>query len=136
MLDKESAVDQITSFIQDNSVSALVCDFSPLKPSRSTKDQVIAKLSIPVYEVDTHNIIPVWTTSEKQEYAARTIRNKIHRQLPRFLTEIPELEKQIKNPFEKNQIDWDGIYATVAKKLDKVTEVTWIKPGVRFLYKF
>lgn len=32
-----------------------------------------------VHEVDAHNVVPVWVTSEKLEYAARTIRTKIHR---------------------------------------------------------
>ena len=32
-------------------------------------------LEVPLHQVDAHNIVPVWVTSEKQEYAARTIRS-------------------------------------------------------------
>ncbi len=48
--------------------------------------QVAEKLSIPFDEVDTHNVIPVWVTSEKRETGARTIRPKIHKKLPEYLT--------------------------------------------------
>jgi deoxyribodipyrimidine photo-lyase len=41
--------------------------------------------------VDTHNIVPLWETSDKLEYAARTIRPKIHKKLDNFLEEFPEV---------------------------------------------
>jgi len=41
------------------------------------------------FQVDAHNIVPCWVASPKQEYSARTIRAKIHSQLPEFLTEFP-----------------------------------------------
>lgn len=41
-------------------------------------------------KVDAHNVVPVWTTSDKQETMARTIRPKIHAR-PDFLGPIPEL---------------------------------------------
>ena len=50
----------------------------------------MAKLDGPcLYQVDAHNVVPVWETSDKQEYAARTIRNKIMGKLGEFLTEFP-----------------------------------------------
>ena len=39
---------------------------------------------IPMHEVEAHNIIPTWIASEKREYGARTIRSKIHKQLPEW----------------------------------------------------
>lgn len=71
---------------------ALVCDFDPLRIKRRWKEQVAAQVTLPVYEVDTHNIIPVWLTSDKKEYAAYTIRPKIKRLLDDFLTDIPRLK--------------------------------------------
>ena len=38
-------------------------------------------IAIPMAQVDAHNVIPVWEASDKCEYAARTIRPKIHRKL-------------------------------------------------------
>jgi hypothetical protein len=42
-----------------------------------------------LFQVDAHNIVPCWESSPKQEYGARTIRNKIHNQLSGYLTEFP-----------------------------------------------
>ena len=54
----------------------------------------MAKLDGPcLYQVDAHNVVPVWETSDKQEYAARTIRNKIMGKLGEFLTEFPPVVK-------------------------------------------
>ena len=44
-----------------------------------------------LYQVDAHNVVPVWEASEKQEYGARTIRNKIMTRLNEFLTEFPPI---------------------------------------------
>ena len=48
--------------------------------------QACARLSIPMHQVDAHNVVPVWVASDKKETAARTIRKKIHSKLPIFLT--------------------------------------------------
>ena len=45
--------------------------------------------STPMHEVDAHNVVPCWEVSPKREYAARTIRNKIHKQLPEFFKVCP-----------------------------------------------
>ena len=50
--------------------------------------QACARLSIPMHQVDAHNVVPVWVASDKKETAARTIRKKIHTKLPTFLTVI------------------------------------------------
>lgn len=44
-------------------------------------------------QVDAHNIVPCWVASPKLEYAARTIRGKITKQLPEFLTDFPLVGK-------------------------------------------
>lgn len=40
---------------------------------------IYAAASIPVWQVDAHNIVPCWIASDKLEYGARTIRPKIHK---------------------------------------------------------
>ena len=40
--------------------------------------------TVPFHEVDAHNVVPVWEASNKREYGARTIRTKIHKNLPEF----------------------------------------------------
>ncbi len=76
---------------------AVVCDFSPLRIPRNWRDQVAQKTqdqNCALIEVDGHNIVPVWQSSNKQEYSARTIRPKINRQLKAWLTEFPALLPQ------------------------------------------
>lgn len=68
-------------------------DFSPLRNARTLHSFIAGKISASCYEVDTHNIIPVWTTSDKEEWAAYTIRPKIHRLLPHYLKAAPPVKK-------------------------------------------
>ena len=44
------------------------------------------------YQVDTHNICPVRKVSNKCEFAARTIRGKIHALVSEYLTEFPSVQ--------------------------------------------
>ena len=48
--------------------------------------QVADSISIPFHEVDAHCTVPTWLASDKRETGARTIRPKIHKHLPEFLT--------------------------------------------------
>lgn len=67
------------------------CDFSPLRLARQQRLQLADKLDIPLFEVDSHNIIPCWLASEKQAYAAYTLRPAIRRQLNGWLTDFPKM---------------------------------------------
>ncbi len=122
-----TATETIPKAIQDLKIGTLVTDFSPLRISREWKQQIASKIQIPFYEVDTHNIIPIWEVSAKQEYAAYTIRPKIHKLLPEYLIEIPKLKKQIET-ISKNKIDWKNLYDSLQVNTD-VKPVSWIIPG-------
>lgn len=80
-------------------------------------------------QVDAHNIVPCWEASDKLEYSARTIRNRINSKLDEYLTGFPPVIKHphsAKEKFGKN--DWDN--AITHLKVDEtVKEVTWAKPG-------
>ena len=89
---EEMPGNKIADLMSKLNLGCLVVDFSALRPHRNIVQQIIKSDSIkgrPVYQVDAHNIVPVTVTSEKQEYAARTIRNKVTGKLPEFLTEFP-----------------------------------------------
>ena len=83
---------EIPKFVVESNVTILVTDFDPLRTKREWKEEVANKLEIPLYEVDTRNIVPCWVSSPKQEYAAYTLRPKIHRCLPEFLEPFPKLQ--------------------------------------------
>jgi len=84
----------IREVIQHITPAAVYIDFSPLRRSRRDAESLASSMACPVFIVDTHNIVPVWEASEKCEYAARTIRPKIHRQLGQYFDEPPTVQAQ------------------------------------------
>eukprot|EP00056_Hartaetosiga_gracilis_P016041 m.3630 g.3630 ORF g.3630 m.3630 type:complete len:257 (-) comp3677_c0_seq1:1003-1773(-) len=95
---KGFAQETISTFA--NSVNALcvVADTSPLRGAREAVRDIgtqLADMSIPLVQVDAHNVVPVWLASDKQEYSARTIRSKIHKKLNPYLCAFPELEPNV-----------------------------------------
>jgi len=119
----------IPTFMKKYKAGVLVADFTPLRISQQWKKQVASKINIPFDEVDAHNIIPAWETSNKQEYAAYTIRPKIHRRLQDYLEDFPSLKKhKYPWPMMIDNINWTK--ARKSLQLDKpIGEVAWLKPG-------
>lgn len=97
-----NATEAVTSIVKGVNCGALFFDFSPLRYARATIKQIAGKVNCPVTVVDTHNSIPLWVTSNKQEFAAHTIRRKVHQHLSKFLV-APAPIKQ--HPFSANQLD-------------------------------
>ena len=63
----------------------IVCDRGYLKHQRAWRRKVAAKARCRVAQVESDVIVPVEVVSPKSEYAARTIRPKIHRHLDDYL---------------------------------------------------
>lgn len=120
----------------DLKASYVITDFAPLRLPRLWKDKLVAKLKTAgttVQVVDGHNVVPLWEASEKQETAARTIRPKISRLLPKFFTEFPAVQEQkLFTGWCADQLmkenDWKAAQEIVDKQ-ENVPEVTWRKPG-------
>ncbi len=127
-------------FLERHRVGYVVADFSPLSVNREWKRALVRKTDATIIEVDAHNIVPCWSASDKQEYGAYTIRPKIHRALPEFLTDFPKLAK---HPFkwerDVSRVDWRGIRSQLGIDTS-VGEMGWIEPGEqaahRMLKKF
>ena len=118
----------IPQFIRENNASLLITDFNPLKITRRWKRDVAKNISIPFHEVDAHNIVPALLVSDKEEFAAYTIRPKINRLLPDFLEELPQLRK-IKPPAVKlKKTDWEKLKKSLKINFD-VPEIEWLKAG-------
>ncbi len=81
-------------FLAEINACLLVCDFDPLRLKRQWKRALLAAVPQPVWKVDAHNIVPVWTVSEKREYGAYTLRPKINRLLDQYLTDFIALISQ------------------------------------------
>ena len=128
ILSQGRASEVIPRIIDEKVVGTIITDYSPLKVYKKRVSKVLNRTKIPFYQIDAHNIVPVWKASPKKEYAAYTIRKKIHDNLDQFLTDYPSL---IKHPY--GNIRKDGIlYDNIVKglKIDfSVQEVDWLVPG-------
>lgn len=82
----------IQKLVKDTSCAHLYFDFSPFRGTRKTQKKIAYTVACPCTVVDTHNIIPLWVLSDKEEFAAHTIRNKVHKNLAEWLSE-PETLK-------------------------------------------
>ncbi|MFP4672860.1 MAG: deoxyribodipyrimidine photo-lyase [Desulfohalobiaceae bacterium] len=120
----------VPNVISQLQASSLVCDFDPLRIKAEWRSQVAQRIQIPMHLVDAHNIVPCWQVSNKQEYAARTIRPKIQSQLPRFLQPFPE---PIKHPYHVSGLelgppDWGQAKSSLHMD-SSVAAVSWLRPG-------
>lgn len=122
-------IHNILKVVNQTKAGALITDFDPLKIKRNWKQQIADKTTIPFYEVDAHNIVPTFVASDKLEFAAYTFRPKIHKLLPYFLEDFPQIEKR------KHSIDLDSEPIEPEHILPKleidqsVREIQNLKPG-------
>ncbi|MDC7225482.1 MAG: deoxyribodipyrimidine photo-lyase, partial [Spirochaetales bacterium] len=93
--------------------AAVVCDFNPMREGLEENLKLANALSKRVVEVDSRNIAPCRFISDKQEYGAFTIRKKIEKVLPLFLTPIPPVRDFLKSTRTVDTgikpVDWDKI---------------------------
>ncbi len=80
---------EVPEFLSEWKASLAVTDFDPLRLKAEWRSAVLARCDSGLEEVDAHNIVPCWTASPKQEFAAATFRPKIRRHLPDRLEHLP-----------------------------------------------
>ena len=105
-----SPAENLCTLAHEVSAGAIVCDFNPLRESQEWKKQLAARVTMPIFEVDAHNIVPCWEASDKLEYAAYTIRPKINRKLNEFLTPFPSVKK---HPFILGDFSSSAIWSSI-----------------------
>ena len=120
---------QLPAFLAKHQTGGLITDFDPLRLKREWKKEVTALVNPTIYEVDARNIVPCWEASGKKEYAAYTLRPKIHRLLPEFMEEFPLVQRHpFPWPKKVTGTDWDE--AEISLKIDRsVPEIDWLLPG-------
>ncbi|VUZ48375.1 unnamed protein product, partial [Hymenolepis diminuta] len=81
----------LINFLSQVGARVIITDFSPLRDDLHLLDIIKDQLpeDIPFYQIDAHNVIPVWFASDKMEYAARTIRPKLHEKAKALFTNFP-----------------------------------------------
>jgi len=73
-----------------NQAALLVGDVGYLRIQRQWREAVAARVRCPFTAVETDVVVPVSLVSDKEEYAARTIRPKINRLRERFLVPLAQ----------------------------------------------
>lgn len=137
------AKDMIDVYCEENDIDCVVADFMPLRAPMSWIDEAGKKLrrkSIRLYQVDAHNIVPVWEAWDKMAFGATSIRPKIQYHMREFLTEFPNIEKHPYPPRKKSPpADWDKAWAHLNVD-ESVRPITWAQPGCeagyRMLFEF
>jgi len=121
-------VKTIPAYLEKHKASFLVMDFDPLRIKKQWQKQVMEQSGLPVHVVDSHNIVPCWTASSRQEYAARTIRPRIHKKMDEFLEKYPALESHPFNSDHGSDFDPDTLLQSM--KIDRsIHTINWLKPG-------
>ena len=131
----DDAESTLSELVDKHDVAAVITDLNPLREGQSVRSTLADILSVPLYEVDAHNIVPVWEASNKLEFAAYTIRPKIKGKLSEFLTDFPELKKNPNKWSEKlNQTDWSAIEAEILRNAAPY-DITVVKPGTKAAFE-
>jgi len=108
-----SPADSLPPYLQQVKAGILVSDFDPLKIKLEWKKEINTKIHIPHFEVDAHNIVPCRLVSDKQEYAAYTLRPKIKKLLPEFLIHYPTIG-YIDANYSYEPVDWQRVEASIS----------------------
>lgn len=127
VLSHESPVEAVRVFVKKHQVGLLVTDFSPLKPNLIWQTEVANKIDVACWQVDAHNIVPAWTVSSKQEYAARTFRPKILRLMSEYSKPLASIKKLSINWPDARPVNWQK--ATRAIVVDKTVPPVMILSG-------
>jgi deoxyribodipyrimidine photo-lyase len=88
----------------------IVCDRGYLRHQRAWRHQVARHADCPVVQVESDVVVPVEVSSDKAEYAARTIRPRIHRHLATYMTGLKQT--RVEHPSENlkiKEIDLDDL---------------------------
>lgn len=83
-------------FLDSIACSALVCDFDPLRVKLIWQHNISNATKIPIFRVDTRNIVPYNVVSQESELNIFTFNRKLRNLLSEFLTDIPPV---IRHPF-------------------------------------
>lgn len=124
-------VENLSRFVTEHRVGEVVVDFNPLRGPQQWRERLAETLSVKMTEVDAHNIVPARWVSQKIEFAAHTLRPKIHRVLSQFLIEMPSLPHHGHvAPVAAPPIDWSQLRSQVTADA-LVGPVQWCTPGTQ-----
>jgi len=101
------------------SAALLVADRGYLRPERAWYEKVAARVPCPFVQVEANVVVPVRAASDKEEYAAATIRKKITSLLDRFLVPAP-----VRAPA------WSSLALNIPTLANEATDTILALPGI------
>ena len=97
--------------------SLVIVDRGYLRIQRQWRNDAADQMECPLIQVESDVIVPVEETSPKEEYAAATIRSKIHKKLSHFVVPL----KQSDPAAESLSLDFDSFdISDVSKAISKL----------------
>ncbi|MDA3895077.1 MAG: deoxyribodipyrimidine photo-lyase [Desulfobacteraceae bacterium] len=99
--------------------SEIICDRGYTRIQKHWREIVAKESACRLTQVESDVVVPIETVSEKAEYAARTIRPKIHKNLSRFL--VPVKKVILKNQslsFDISRLNLNNILADNSRPTD------------------
>lgn len=120
--------------VQELQPCAIVCDFTPIRHVRQWMEgdflQSCESSLIPLWQVDAHNVVPVWHAADKRQVGARTLRPKIHKVVSDFLQKFPKFKG---NDHVERDIDLPALDMEAIKSFlewdTSVASQPWAIPG-------
>lgn len=110
--------------------AAVICDRSYLTVQRQWRTALAEAATCPVVQVETEVVVPVDVASDKSEYAARTIRPRIHRVWDEYLVPLDETEPEM--PADGLPLESDFDLSDPAALLSTLDLDRSVKPVKRF----
>lgn len=98
----------IPELVRKHRAAALVTDLNPLRIGREWRRDVAERIDVPMLVVDSDTVVPS-SLFAKEEYAARTIRPKVHKMLDRYLQRIPDTHAPVASDVRQGLDPLDAI---------------------------
>jgi len=114
--------------------SLVVVDRGYLRIQRAWRNQVAQKIDCPLIQVESDVVVPIEEASPKEEYAAATLRPKIHRKLSHFLVLLKEKDPVIDSlSLDFESLDITDLTKTISKlQIDRsIKKVNSYQGGAR-----
>ncbi|NWG03905.1 MAG: deoxyribodipyrimidine photo-lyase [Syntrophaceae bacterium] len=114
--------------------SLVIVDRGYLKIQRQWRNEVANRIDCPLIQIESDVVVPVEEVSTKEEYAAATIRSKIHKKLSRFLVPLKEKDPILSSlSIDLQSFDIEDVEKAISKlRIDRsVSKVDSFQGGTK-----
>ena len=128
-----------TEILEELSPAAVIGDFHAIRHYRQWIEFYVKEsceaAKIPLWQVDTHNVVPVWFAASARQVGARTLRPKVHKVVGDFLQKFPNFKGNAHITNDKQLPDLPSFdYDAYERFLDwdtSVKEIPNLPPGTK-----